>query len=212
MFKFLVKLATFIGMVGALAQLAIIRGGHVIEGSASDVYSKSLGSPALGTVAAVHAAVTDNGAQQVVTTAITQPPTPRTITATAGGVGADIGAISVTIAGTNEFDEAITEVLPAFTVNTPGTVEGAKVFKTITSITIPAHDGVGATTSVGLGAGLGLGVCYSRDTVVNAYLGGVREATRPTVTFSPTAVESNKVTLNSALNGTAVIVDTYDTY
>jgi len=36
----------------------------------------------------------------------------------------------------NEAGEAITETLPAFTVDTAGTVTGSKAFKTITSITI----------------------------------------------------------------------------
>jgi hypothetical protein len=186
-----------------------------MPGTRSRVMSESLGSPALGTATAVHAAVTDTGSQQVVTTAITNPPVPRNVTATAGGTAADIKAIQVVVAGTNIYDEAITETLPAFTVDTAGSVTGSKAFKTVTSITIPAHDGTGATTSIGLAghgatvARLGLPVKLDRDTIVNAYLNGVREATRPTVLFSSTAVESNTVQLNSALAGTAVIIDYY---
>lgn len=171
------------------------------------VATADLGSPAVGAVAAVRADVTDTGAQQVITTAITNPAVPRNVTATAGGTAGDIKAIQVVVAGTDMDDQAITETLPAFTVNTAGTVTGSKVFKTVTSITIPAHDGTGATTSVGTGAKLGLPARLSRDTVINAYFNGVREGTRPTVAFDATNMSGNHVTLNSTLDGSAVLVD-----
>ncbi len=155
----------------------------------------------------VLAAVTDNGAQQVITTGITNPAVPRNVTATAGGTAGDIKAIQVIIAGTNYADEAITETLDAFTVNTAGSVTGAKAFKTITSITIPAHDGTGATTEIGWGDKLGLPYELSHNTVLFAFLGNTKEGTAPTVAVSASAVESNTVDLNSALNGT--VVDVY---
>lgn len=165
---------------------------------------------ALGTTTAVKAAVTDTGVEQVITTGITNPDVPRNITATFGGTAGDIKAITVTIAGTNIDNEPISEVLPAATVNTAGTVTGNKAFKTVTSITIPAHDGTGATTAIGTGAKLGLPAELSRDTVLAAFLGGVREATRPTVVVDTNETEKNTVTLNSALAGSSVQVDYYD--
>lgn len=175
----------------------------------SDVHSVNLGSPAVGATTAVHAAVTDTGEDQEITTGITSPAVPRNITATAGGTAGDIKAVQVIVEGTNMDGETITETLPAFTVNTAGTVVGSKVFKTVTKVTIPAHDGTGATTAIGTGAKLGLPVKLSRNTVIAAFLDGVRESTAPTVTFSSTAIESNTVTLSSTLAGTAVIVDYY---
>lgn len=174
-----------------------------------DLQSYDAGSPAVGATTAIHAAVTDTGSQQVVTTGITQPDTPRNVTATAGGTSADVKAIQVIVAGTNINNEAITETLPAFTVNTTGTVTGSKAFKTITSITIPAHDGTGATTAVGTGGKLGLPEKLSRNTVLAAYLNGTKEGTPPTVATSASAVESNTATLNSALNGNPVVIDFY---
>jgi len=178
----------------------------IIDGARVRAYFKPLGSPALGTTTAVHAAVTDNGTQQVVTTAITNPPTPRNVTATSGGTAADIKAIQVIVAGTNAEGVAITETLPVFTVNTATTVVGSKAFATVTSITIPAHDGTGATTAIGLGSKLGIGERLSLNTVQNAYLNGAREGTAPTVAVSSSTLESNTVSLNSALDGSAVIV------
>jgi hypothetical protein len=171
--------------------------------------SLSLGSPALGTTPAVHAAVTDAGSPVTVTTGITSPPTARNVTATAGGIPGDIKAIAVTVTGTDVDDGALVEVLPVFTVDTPGTVVGSKAFKTVTSIAIPAHDGTGATTAIGTGAKLGLDRTFTRDTVLAAFLAGVREATRPTVAFDAANVSGNTVTLATALAGTAVRVDFY---
>ena len=196
-------------LVAALGTIAggIITGGNIIAGARQRVASKSLGSPALGTTTAVHAAVTDNGSPQTITTGITNPPTPRNVTATAGGTAGDIKAIQVTVNGTNEEGVAISETLPAFTVDTAGTVVGSKAFATVTSIVIPAHDGTGATTAIGLGSKLGIGERLSRNSVRAAYLNGVLEATPPTVAVSASAIESNTVQLNSALNGNEVVID-----
>jgi hypothetical protein len=155
----------------------------------------------------VHAAVTDNGSPQTVTTGITNPPYPRNITATAGGTGTDVKAIQVVITGTNIDDEEITETRPAFTVNTTGIVEGAKAFKTVTSVLIPAHDGTGATTAIGFGDKLGLPYELDANTVLLAALGGVREGTAPTVVADADEIEKNTVDLNSALDGS--VVDIY---
>jgi hypothetical protein len=153
----------------------------------------------------VHAAVTDTGSQVVVTTGITNPPYPRNITATAGGTAGDIKAIQVIVAGTNYLDAAITETLPAFTVDTAGIVAGAKAFKTVTSITIPAHDGNGATTAIGFGDILGLPfLLQDGNSVLYATLAGAKEATPPTVVADVDEIEKNTCDLSSALNGTAV--------
>lgn len=166
----------------------------------------SAAQAATNSTTAVKAAVTDTGVQQVITTGITNPPYPRNISATAGGTNTDIKAIQVVVVGTNINDEVISETLPAFTVDTAGTVVGNKAFKTVTSITIPAHDGTGATTAIGFGNKLGLPDKLAHNTVLNAYLANAKEGTAPTVTVSTTALESNTVALNSALNGTAVDV------
>lgn len=165
----------------------------------------SAAQAAAASTTGVHAAVTDNGSQQVITTAITNPPAARNVSATAGGTAGDIKAIQVIVAGTNIKGEAITETLPAFTVDTAGTVLGAKAFKTVTSITIPAHDGTGATTAVGFGDKIGLpDLLPYGNTVLAAAVGGTREATAPTVVADDDEIEKNTVDPNSALAGTVV--------
>ncbi len=199
-----------IAVLASLAGAAVIEKTNTIEEASLLTRGVALGSPAAASTTAVHAAVVDNGTQQVVTTGISNPDVPRNITATAGGTATDIKAIQVVIAGTDAEGKAITETLPAFTVDTAGTVVGSKAFKTVTSITIPAHDGTGATTAIGVGSKLGIGRRLSRNSVRAAYLNGVLEATAPTVATSAANVESNTVQLNSALNGNAVRVEYAD--
>jgi len=140
----------------------------------------------------------------VITTGLNQPDTPRNITATAGGTAADIKAIQVVVDGTNAEGVAIQETLPAFTVDTPGTVAGTKAFKTVTQVTIPAHDDTGATTAIGFGDVLGIGERLARNTVNRAYLAEAVEATAPTVVVHATDLETNTFDLNTALNETQV--------
>ena len=151
-------------------------------------------------------AVTDNGTEQTITTGFTAPPYPRNITATAGGTAGDIKAIQVVVTGTNVAGATITETLPAFTVDTAGTVTGSKAFATVTQVVIPAHDGTGATTAIGFGDLIGLPDKLDTNTVILAAHGGTREATEPTVATSTSALESNTVDLNTALDGSAVLV------
>jgi len=169
------------------------------------------GLPAVASTTGIHAAVTDNGAPQTVTTGINQPDVPRNITATAGGTAGDIKAIAVIITGTNAEDVVITETLGVFTENTPGTVAGLKAFKTVTSILIPAHDGTGATTAIGFGDVVGLGHRLARNTVPAAFLANTVESTAPAVVVSATDIESNTADLNSALNSTQVVVELVQT-
>jgi hypothetical protein len=191
--------------------MPVISGGVIIPGGRTASFSKAVGSPAVGSTTAVHAAlaVLAAGGPQVVTTGITSPAVPRNVTATAGGTAGDIKAVAVTVTGTDAAGQTISEVLPAFTVDTAGTVVGSKAFATVTSYSVPAMDGVGATVAIGTGAKLGVGDRLNRNSVSNAYLNGVREAVAPTVAVHATDLASNTVTLNSALNGTAVTID-YD--
>lgn len=143
----------------------------------------------------------------VIITDITQPSVPRNITATTDGTAGDIKAVQVTVTGTNFDDEVITETLPVFTVNTKTTVVGSKAFKTVTSISIPAHDGLGATTSIGFGEKLGLPYLLPYNTVEKAYFDNALQGTPPTVATSLTDIESNTIDFDSALN--SKVLDAY---
>jgi hypothetical protein len=162
------------------------------------------------TVDGVLAAFTDLGVASVIKTAtITNPAVPRNITATSGGTAADINNIQAVVVGTNKAGAAISETLPVFTENSGTTVVGNKAFQTVTYIDLPIHDGTAATTAFGTGAKLGLPQKFSRNQVIAAFLANVREGTAPTVAVSASALESNTITLSTALDATAVIVDYY---
>ena len=197
-----------VAVLAAAFGFDIIGGTNVMPGSAANLYGRLLGSPALGTATAVHAAVTDTGSTITITTAITYPDVARNITATPGGTTANVTAVQCVITGTDLEGVTITETLPAFTAGASTAVTGSKAFSTVTSISQPAC-GSAVTISYGLGSKLGLTHRFTRDTVLNAYLNGVRESTRPTIATDATNKCSNTVTLNSALNGNPVIVDFY---
>lgn len=157
-------------------------------------------------VASVLAAVTDDGTEQTIAAGFTQPTCARNITATAGGVAGDIKAIQVVVTGTDMAGATITETLPAFTVDTAGTVVGSKAFASVTEVVIPAHDGNGATTSIGVGQKLGLPYKLQADTVIAALHNNTRESVVPTVATSATVLSSNTIELDTNLNGSDVDV------
>lgn len=177
-----------------------------MTGAGSRVLYAALGSPALGaTNAVIGDTALANGATTVVTTGFTQPDVPRNLTVTGNGAAV---AGNVVIVGTNQAGETITETIVAAGT---ATVVGNKAFATVTSVTFPAYVSAGTERiRVGTGAKLGLPFSNPRDGVIHAHFNGVREATRPTVTFSSTVRDLNTITLSSALNGSAVIVDYYE--
>ena len=135
-----------------------------------------------------------------------QPDVPRNVTVK--GNDANVTG-DVVIEGTNAGGETITETIA---LNGSAVVVGNKAFATVTEVTLPPYDTADTErVRIGLGAKLGLGVTLARNTVIAAYLGGAREGTAPTVAVSASALESNTVTLNSALNGSDVVIDFYET-
>lgn len=157
-----------------------------------------LGSPALGSTTAVHAAVTLSGSPQTITTAITNPAVARQLSQTGNAVGI---TGNVTYVGTDLAGNAQSEDVA---LNGTTTVYTTKAYATLTSYTLPVETHVGTDTVViGTGPALGIPFAMPRNTVLITYLAGVRESTAPTVVVGSTAGAST-ITLSSALNGTAV--------
>jgi hypothetical protein len=151
---------------------------------------------------AVHAAVTLTAAAQTIITAITSPAAPRNVTITGNAAGI---AGNIVITGTNYAGEAISE---AITLSGTSTVAGSKAFNAITEIDLPAQTNTsGDTVSVGLGSALGLPYKLAHNAVLAAYLDNTKESTAPTVAVSASALESNTITLVTALSGK--VVDAY---
>lgn len=178
-----------------------------IEGSQVRIRTCRFPAAALGTDAAVLAdAALDDADTTVVTAFVAQPDVPRNVTVK-GNAAAVTG--DVVIEGTNVEGAAISETIA---LNAATLVAGNKAFRTVTRITLPPYASANTErVRVGLGAKLGLPVRLSRNTVLAAYRANAREGTAPTVVVSASAIESNTATLNSALNGTEVLIDLYET-
>lgn len=156
----------------------------------------------------IHAAVNGaSGAAVEVTTGFTQPSCPKNVTATAGGTAGDIKATQIIVEGHDIAGAVISETLPAFTVDTAGTVTGSKIFADITKYTIPIQDGNGATFALGFGEKLGLPFKLAHNTNLASYKGGTKEGTAATVAVDASNFYGNSIDLNSALDGN--IVDAY---
>lgn len=176
--------------------------GVVIDRAFLAHFQVSADSAVAASNTSVHAAITlPASGTTVVTTAITNPGVPRGLRIKGNAAGI---AGNVVIVGTNYNGDAITETIIAADA---GAVDGLKAFKTVTSITVPARTTAGDTISVGFSDKLGLPYKLTHNTVLAAYLANVKESTAPTLAVSATALESNTIDLNSALDGT--IVDVY---
>jgi hypothetical protein len=95
-------------------------------------------------------------------------------------------------------------IIPA----TDATVQGTQAFKTVVSVTGVGWitDGTDDDLEVGFGELIGLPDYLLHDTVLFAIYNNVKEATAPTVTSSTTVLALNTVDLNSALNGSVVVI------
>jgi hypothetical protein len=138
------------------------------------------------------------------TTFVAQPDVPRNLVITPGGTTTDVEACTVVVNGTNFFGTAISENF-AFLANASTATTGAKAFKTVTSVVFPANcesGGFAATWDMGFGEKLGLKRCMdAAGHLLMSTVAGAYEATRPTVTASATAVESNTADFNGTMNG-----------
>lgn len=178
-----------------------------ITANAAKMAHISLSAAQAAAAGAVHAAITGSSSAVVnTTTEITNPPYPRNLVITPGGTTADVAAMSITVTGTNIADKVITEAF-AFAANATAATTGAKAFKTVTSISIPAQDGAGATFAVTFGDKLGLPYLLTERPLLWATDDGVIETTAPTVVVDADEIEKNTIDLNTAMDGS--IIDIY---
>lgn len=179
-----------------------------IAGSQVRIATLTLAAAALGATNTILGdTAMANGAETEVDVFAAQPDHPRNVTVT--GNDANVSG-DVIIEGFNAAGGPITETIA---LNGTNTVAGSKAFASVTLITLPAYDTADTErVRVGVGAKFGLPVALSRNTVIAAFLDNVREGTAPTVTVSAEAIEANTVTLNSALDGSDVTVDYYETH
>jgi hypothetical protein len=165
----------------------------------------SLGSAVLGSGRTVHAGTADTGADQTFTTFSNQPDVPRCIVATPSGTTGNVTAVNDYVEGTDVWGNFISENLPAYSAGAATAVTSVNAFKTITKY-VQRANGTAVTITVTCSPKIGLGAVTTLPGVRFGYLGGVLEATNPTAVAGGATISKNLVTLNSALNGTAVVV------
>lgn len=160
-----------------------------------------LGTPALGTNTAVHAAVTLTGAAQTVTTGITNPDAPRALLVK-GNASGIVG--TVTIYGRDVNGSAMSEKI---SLNGSSAVLGNAAFAVITKIVLPAKTNAsGDTVSIGTSNKLGLMHPIIQDADVTLLLvDGVAEAAAAIDEVNST------ITTTTALNDTRRIDVVYIT-
>lgn len=160
------------------------------------------GSAAVATdVDGIHAGITLTAGSADVSTAISTMVIPRNlvIKGNASGISGN-----VVISGTNYQTSTITETIA---LNGSTVVQGNKAFASVVNIHVPAETHASTdVVTVGFGDKLGLPCLLSTDTVIRTALSGVVQANAPVVTCSSTAIESNTIKLDSALNGSDVDV------
>lgn len=122
--------------------------------------------------------------------------------------GANLDTVgTIDIVGTDIDDQVLLETI---TPSDDATVAGTQAFKTVTSVTgvgwVISGAGVADTLTVGFGELIGLPDYLLHDTVIAALFNNVREGTHPTVTSSTATLALNTVDLNSALNGSVVVI------
>lgn len=156
-------------------------------------------APAAVSATAVHAAVTLGAAAQDVTTGITNPDYPRTVTVkgNASGIAGD-----VVITGTDINGEAITDTIA---LSGASEVEGIKAFRTVTNINLPAKTNAsGDTVSVGWAKKFGLPhIVYNAAFLLVKLFDG--SADSGSLAVDADEVEKNLFALNGTPNGTKVL-------
>jgi len=132
-------------------------------------------------------------AVQTITTGITNPDFPRTLTITGAMAGGSLTG-NVVITGTDIRGNLISNTIA---LNNNGTVEGTKAFKTITSIQLPVRVTEADTVSVGIGDKLGAEMIPYIAVAISGHHGATLEGTLPTITVGAT-IDLCLVDFNSA--------------
>ena len=172
-----------------------------------------------GTSTAILAATAATvGADQTITSGLTDPDVPRALSVTPGGTTGDIQESVVTVTGTNVEGKTISEAF-RFEADATDAVNGNLAFRTVTSVNIDAQLSTAATFSVGTTNKLGVNHrLYTSNTTVKVYsrttpYGALTLQAAPTVVVSDT-IERNLVTPATTPDNTTayIIYYTYDNW
>ena len=130
----------------------------------------------------------------------------RNITITSAGVATDLETCTITASGKNILGASISEDF-AVTANTSVSATGAKAFKSVSSVSIPAacqSGSAAATFSIGIGEKLGVSRCLNNaGDILFSEIDGAKEATAPTMVVDVDEVEKNTADFNGTMDGSS---------
>lgn len=155
-------------------------------------------APAAVSTSAVHAAITLTASPQTITTNITNPDVPRILSITGNQAGE---AGNVVITGKDAAGATISDTIA---LNGTTTVEGAKAFKTVTSIQVPALTNSDDTVAIGWTKKLGLPhKIYNASCLLVKLFNGSTDS--GTLTVNSSNLCQNYFALNGTPDGTKVV-------
>jgi hypothetical protein len=159
-------------------------------------------APAAVGATAIHAAIALTDAEQQISTGITNPDVPRTVTVKGNAAGI---TGNVVINGTNVKGDVITDTIA---LNGATEVEGIKAFQTVTRIDLPVEVHAG-TDTVSVGRAKKLGLPHIVDNAALLLVKNFDGSTDSgTLAVDADEVEKNLFALNGTPNG-AKLVDLY---
>lgn len=155
---------------------------------------------------AVHAAITGSNTVVVtVTDGFTNPDIPRALDVDPGGTLTAVPGATLTIHGTNVWDEVISEDYTLIE-NNGDVIAGVTAFKTVTSIVIPVCDGTGSTYLIQTSDKLGLLRQLDAPPIqsaVDATSNGIFAADAGTAVIDNNEVEKNTYLPSDVPDGTS---------
>lgn len=147
-----------------------------------------------------------SAAALTVSTGITAPDYPRTLTMIANNSTADVGTCVVTVTGTDINQNVITEDL-SFAANQGSIVNSLKAFKTVTSVAFAAgceDSPYGARWNLGIGESIGVKRCMDKaGHILHSTIDGAIEATKPAMVVDASVVSKNVANFNGTMDGSA---------
>lgn len=157
-------------------------------------------APAAISAVSVHAAVTLGAAAQHISTVITNPDVPRTVTVKGNASGI---AGNVVVRGTNISGEVISDTIA---LSGASEVEGVKAFASVTLIDLPIKTNVsGDTVSIGRAAKIGLPHIVKYALCLLLALFGGSADTGGTLAVDDDEIEKNLYTPAGTLNGVTLL-------
>ncbi len=173
---------------------------------------------AASTTAVLAATNGSSSSTTTVTSGITNPDVPRLLSVTVGGTAGHVLDGDVVVTGTNIEGKTITDRF-TLTAGGTGTINGTKVFKTVSSVFIPEMLGGSATFAVGTLNSIGVNHrLFKNNTTVKVYSAtakgvgtytGLALQAAPTVTASEDQLERNYVAPATNPDGTTFLIICY---